>query len=616
MPGSRLELDAHRRLLSELLDGTKQYHAPGFQRPYVWKQKNVDVLCDDIDSLAEDATPDPSTHFLGAIVLVDRSENSTGGIKRCLIVDGQQRLTTLYLYLLALAERLDGLQPGEGNTVVGQYLALQFEDPKAPKVLPTEVDFRQFTRVVALAGFDSAISVPAGGEDDTGDLSKAFERVRRRIRARLEDAADAATAEITSVAGDEGGASPEEGPTAKEVGDAARLTTARRLRMAALTQLKMVEIMLGESDDAFEVFKTLNTLGVDLRPVDLVRSEVFFRADEAKAIHLFKNRWVPMEEALKPDEDKYFFPYALIREPTSKKGELFVQLRRMWLGKDASDVISDICTDIPPYLVTRRTKKEFDDAVKRLSPILGRKWELPVGMATIVARLRRYDLPDVALPFVVRVLREAELGTLPEADAIKSLEAVETFLVRRGIKGVEPTGLHAVFKTLWSETHGGQPSEFLGVIRKRATVEFPSDEEFAKAVREGPLYRRRSIAPYVLYELELAERKKPGDDADRIPILTIDHVMPQNPDSSWKGVSDKDHRVLIDTWANLVPLMREENSKKGNTAWKEIRDYLKVDPDFLTTRRLAHDHTTWTAAAIRTRADKLATWAVARWPLP
>jgi hypothetical protein len=106
-----------------------------------------------------------------------------------------------------------------------------------------------------------------------------------------------------------------------------------------------------------------------------VRSEVFFRADEAKAIHLFKNRWAPMEESLKPDEDRYFFPYTLIREPGTKKGELFVQLRKMWLGKDAVDVITDISTDIPPYLATRRPAKEFDLAVKRLVPILGRKWE-------------------------------------------------------------------------------------------------------------------------------------------------------------------------------------------------------------------------------------------------
>jgi hypothetical protein len=213
------------------------------------------------------------------------------------------------------------------------------------------------------------------------------------------------------------------------------------------------------------------------------------------------------------------------------------------------------------------------------------------------------------------VLREAELGTLSEITAAKSLEAVETFLVRRAIKGVEPTGLHAVFKTLWSETDGGDPSKFLKAIRKRATVEFPGDEDFVKAVREGPLYRRRNIAPYVLYEWELAERKKAGDGDDVIPILTIDHVMPQGPDSSWT-ISDRDHRTLVDTWGNLVPLRREENSKKGNTAWSEIRDYLEVDPDFLSTRRLAKEHSTWTPAAIRTRADKLAKWAVSRWPLP
>ena len=109
MSGTRLELDAHRRLPSELLDGSKQYHAPGFQRPYVWKSKDVDVLCDDIEGLAEDINEEASTHFLGAIVLVDRSENSTSGVRRYLIVDRQQRLITLYLYLLAFAERLDSL---------------------------------------------------------------------------------------------------------------------------------------------------------------------------------------------------------------------------------------------------------------------------------------------------------------------------------------------------------------------------------------------------------------------------------------------------------------------------------------------------------------------------
>ena len=92
--------------------------------------------------------------------------------------------------------------------------------------------------------------------------------------------------------------------------------------------------------------------------------------------------------------------------------------------------------------------------------------------------------------------------------------------------------------------------------------------------------------------------------------------MPQEPGNGWKWITATDHRRLVDTWANLVPLSRPDNSSKGNIEWDQIRAYLTDESDYKSTRRLAKDHETWTTATIHARADLLADWAVARWPGP
>lgn len=160
--------------------------------------------------------------------------------------------------------------------------------------------------------------------------------------------------------------------------------------------------------------------------------------------------------------------------------------------------------------------------------------------------------------------------------AARLVRLVETFLVRRAVVGLEPTGLHAVFKGLW-----GQVGADLGLLRgaiQTKTIKFPSDEEFRIAVESAPMYMRR-IRNFVMLELERSFTK--GDVLKVFPDMTADHVLPQAASGDWLDkFTTAEMDSLRDTWANLVPLSGKANSEKGRRSWVETRAHLKTEAVF------------------------------------
>jgi hypothetical protein len=218
--------------------------------------------------------------------------------------------------------------------------------------------------------------------------------------------------------------------------------------------------------------------------------------------------------------------------------------------------------------------------------------------------------PSSLYPFALLIITKLLAGELPQDWARRNLQQIESFLVRRAFAGFEPTGLHAVFKDMWSKTHG-DPEKFIQEIDKNPTQKFPDDAQFGQDIRQRPLYQRR-LAKYILAEHERGLRG--GDPYPNIEP-TIDHVMPQELTEAWKAVVlPEDHKALKDTWANLVPLSGPANSEKGQKPWSEVRKYFQTETVFKATKRLAQQNATWGAEQIRQRAEQLALWAIARWP--
>ncbi|WP_104116822.1 DUF262 domain-containing protein [Arthrobacter sp. B1805] len=582
-------LEAAPVTLSERLGDDVQLYCPLFQRRYVWGKKEIDQLWSDIDTVIDEQY---TRRFLGALVFDDERAPTAREAGQYWVIDGQQRLTTMVLTIVALAQHAQTFGPiglELARDLYGQYLVSRKRETKNhPKLRPTLRDTRQFNNILRGAfenPFELHLDVEREAGEDAGDMTKAFKIILRHIEQRTLYSEDGL-------------------PLPPSVS----VDRLEKLREVLLDQLEFVEIRLGEAHDPNEVFDRLNNEGVRLGIIDLVRNEVLKRLkDNANtALRLYSEQWKPFEDAFadNPAKTGYFFPFALTIDSTVTKATTFKALTSRW-----SDLTSDgDLSGKQQLLEIMSDLRRHQSAYNAIHS--GRLAGLDLELQEFVRRLVDLNRPASCYPYIMQLLTATSAGEVDIPDATKCLRIVESFLVRRAFLGIEPTGLHAIFKRLWRDA-GADARE----VRKQvvsSTVTFPNDAMFAQGIRTGNLYGRR-ICKYVLAEYERSSTR--GDIMVRLPDITIDHLMPQDYAGSWtEAFTREEHDMLANTWANLVPLSQPANSSKNNRDWSAVRDHLRVETVFSTTKRVYAENDDWTPEALYARAVELEAWALARWP--
>ena len=207
-------------------------------------------------------------------------------------------------------------------------------------------------------------------------------------------------------------------------------------------------------------------------------------------------------------------------------------------------------------------------------------------------------------------MRSSELSS---PIACEVLDVVESFLFRRAIVGIEPTGLHSVFKGLWADLTTGDAPEGVSAasvrkaISERATV-WPNNAAFEEGMREGNLYKRRAVK-FALAEYEVAcEGETPSD------AFQIEHIVPQSDTSTWRTIVGERYEELVDTWANLSPLTGRMNKDAGQADY-EVKRTEYEDSIFASTREVADKYAVWTPVDVEDRATAIVEWALGRWPV-
>ncbi|MDF2051170.1 DUF262 domain-containing HNH endonuclease family protein [Arthrobacter sp. Cr_A7] len=586
---SEQSLEADPVTLNVRLGDDVQLYCPLFQRRYVWGRTQIDRLWDDIDTIRDETYP---RRFLGALVFNEDLASTATQAGRYWIIDGQQRLTTMVLTLVALAAHAQHFGE-EGKEIAqdlfGQYLVSRKKNSKnQPKLCPTLTDTRQFNDIMRSAfgyEFDLEVDMSREAGDPDGDMTKAYNIILSHIVKRTSKLSD-----------DE------------ELGDEEVISNIEKLRDVLLEALEFVEIRLGSSHDPNEVFDRLNNEGVKLGIIDLVRNDVLKRLDKdgKQALKVYQNEWKPFEEAFSDNGAKtgYFFPFALTIDPTVTKASTFNALSSRW-----SDLVKDKELDARGELLEimsdLRSHQASFNAIHS-----GRLDQVEPELTEHVRRLVDLNRPGSTYPYVMQLLTSASSGDCNVANATECLEIIESFLVRRGLLGIEPTGLHAIFKKLWKDANS-DPS----LVRQRivsSTVQFPEDAAVSQAIRTGNLYNRK-IRNYVILEYERAVST--GDVLDSFPPMTVDHLMPQNYSDDWKkAISAEDHKRLVNTWGNLVPLSLHANSTKGCRSWNEARSLLQSESVFSTTKQVYMNSALWNAETIEQRSAEIEAWALQRWP--
>lgn len=568
-------MDVQETRLQQVLEGAKQYRVPLYQRPYSWTAKQLERLWTDVADLADQRTRLPgATHFTGSLVL-SLGEIGPAGIE-FLVVDGQQRLTTLSVFICALRDHYEETEPDhpeKAQRLEETYLFDRFKRGDARlKVLPTQADRPAFRAIV-----DRNIDQTA-----SSGIIDAY----RFFRAKLHHADDPDDEFDTD-----------------------------RLESAVLSGLVFVSITAQADDNVYRIFESLNNTGLKLTQGDLLRNYIFMRLG-SRGEEIYDSWWLPMQKVLSPaDLETLFWIDLMWSVPEAKQGDIYtLQVDRM-KALDQEAVIADVrrYSGLARLLALVRHPERESDPEVRLALQRNLQWGLSATDALVLHLLR---------------LRDA--GAVSGAEVAEALRLLESFMVRRIIVGASSAALSRILYRAPLEV--GETDVVTSLHRYFSVGRkfFATDQQIREAVLSKPFYyqgrpaQRKMILAWledatpIEWHAKTVTAKERTDPAS----ATIEHIMPQTLSQAWRddfagdiapfGSVDEVHEAYLHTLANLT--LTSYNSELSNNAFSDKRDLLDAS-SFRLNREIA-DCTVWTQQEIIKRGAVLADRIVSTWAAP
>jgi Protein of unknown function DUF262/Protein of unknown function (DUF1524) len=618
-------LEANTRHLERIFDQTIQYQVPLFQRPYVWtKDANLEPLWEDIQALLDKHLRSARVHphFLGAVVL-EQLANSTGSIESRQVIDGQQRFTTLQLFMLAARDHA----VANGNA---KYIE-RFSDMVANrrnridhdleefKVWPTNSD-REAFRAVHEAGAPGALDAKAKAVTSLqlSNIVAAYRYFHGELGRWLSGAMD----------------DGEDSSALASKGVEERLES---LWQVVKSHLQLVVIDLDKDDETQVIFETLNARGEELLPADLIKNLLFRRAaaDSADVEKLYELHWQRLETPFwreqvkqgrlkRPRIDVFMNHYlTLMTRDEVKSTHLFNAFKAFALNTEKPEGSLIPVPTTPTEHIAQLGR--YSDVFAQLNGAGAHR-----RLATFVTRLEAIDTTTV-YPFLLHAYAELMPDRQDELDGV--LDVIESFLMRRMICGLTPKNYNRLFVDLirYVEKSEEVSADLVARFLSRGegdSVRFPSDKEVSAAIVGMPLYGR--LAQYkvraILEALDAFAYHHKSEPLALPPGLEIEHVLPQAWKTYWpllEGVAGGLEMAaarrdgLLNTLGNLTIITPWLNPSLSNSAWAVKRpELLKFSRLNLTRYFHGKEADTWDEAAIEARTALLLSQLMLIWPAP
>jgi uncharacterized protein with ParB-like and HNH nuclease domain/alkylated DNA nucleotide flippase Atl1 len=558
--------------LLDLLKVSHQFVVPIYQRVYSWGEAECEQLWDDV--LRAGARSGANTHFTGSIVHIEREQGTITAAEPNLIIDGQQRVTTVVLMLAALAEHLGSLPESERQVVAGfapemirwHYLQNQFETGDS-----------QFKLLLSKGDRDALKAVILGTPSDLSPGNES--RVLSNYAFLKSKIADPGT-------------------------DLQRVCR-------GLSKLEVVDVSLTRgTDDPQLVFESMNSTGKKLSQADMIRNFVLMDLPPSDQEQTYEALWHPMENQFSGDREKRFDDF--IRDYlTLKTG------KTPRLG-DIYDAFKVHAAELEVIGVTRRDLLAdlSQHAVWFVRMALGE--EPNQSLAARFSELAALN-SSVAYPFLLRVYADVASEKLSADDFETILDAVLSYVFRRNCCEIPTNSLNKTFASLGNviDTQNYVESILARLLTLPTYRRFPTDDEFAAALRaEDDFYHWRALK-YFLGRIENFESKEPVS----VSNYTIEHIMPQNEDLSdewqadlgpgWRDV----HERLLHSLGNLTLTgYNPEYSDRSFSEKRDMKDGFKDSP--LRVNRGLGQLDAWNADEIERRAERLSIEAQRIWARP
>lgn len=473
-----------------------QFVIPVYQRNYDWSNNECKELLNDIIAVE---IAKRGTHFIGSIVFIHEGAYSTSEVKELVIIDGQQRLTTINIIYVALYRYAkETSMQQEADMLLNMFLTNQYVQQESSKLKLKQTD----TNSLAFK------SIMNGTENEFNHFSNVIENFNYFKSTITQDNFNAI--------------------------------------LNGLKRLIFVEISLERGkDDPQRIFESLNSTGLDLTQSDLIRNYILMDLDPRNQNKIFEQIWNPIEENAKDlikqksMVSDYIRDYlTLLNKKIPNKSKVYQEFKKL-------------------YSVKNEAYHQELENIKSLS-VHYKKLINPTKVQDLKIRrelvyISRLEI-NVAFPFLLQVFEDADNGLVTNEDLIRILKLIQSYTWRRFVVGLPTNALNKIFMSLYSEVDTEEyfDSIALALIKKRGSAKFPTDEDLRTAIKDKDLYNIQSKNRKYMFELlENFNNREHVDTSNE--NITIEHIFPQNPNDTWStDVVPDDYFLFKEKYLNTI----------------------------------------------------------------
>ena len=556
-------MDIDKGSIYQLLNGQYQYIIPVYQRKYSWlAEVQCARLWKDIVNMVKQHK---QHHFVGSIVSV-AEKYSLMGVQKRLIIDGQQRMTTLSILMIALRDYL--VEQGAGEEVE-ENINMVLKNPSrkgddAYKMLLTDTDRDIMIKLVD--------KLPIG-EDEDSKIYTNYLYFKQKVA--------------------EGVLTPDE-------------------VYESISKLDIVGIVLdrAQGDDPQLIFESLNSTGMDLSKSDLIRNYILMGLDNDEQKSIYNNYWKPFEKNFPTQDgtdrmDRFFRDYLTMKKGVFIKFDTIYDVFKDYAENSEFSKQEELAEDIMIYgdLYTNITSedKKLPFSQQALKPIFKE------------IRILRME---VVYPFLLKVYYDFSKGMITLDEFVRILKLTIAYVVRRTVCEIPTNSMNKTFTTLKNEIH---PDDYLNSVEAAffyldTYKRFPDDKEFKECMCKRNMYSIR-ISNYMYVKMENEGNK------ETIPYegYTIEHILPQNKNmrKEWKDALGENYEEIqaqyINNLGNLT--LTRYNSEMGDKPFSEKLEVYKESAMHMLNKYVVQQ-TTWNKETIEERANRLAECACKAWVYP
>ncbi len=530
-----------------IIEGTKQYVVPLFQRPYSWDKKEWDVLWEDLVWLCENE--EPTSHFIGSIVTMP-TVSVPEGVSKFLLIDGQQRLTTIFILLTLLRDVAKNNGEDDLAQEIEQTMLVNPFKKSGDyfKLLPTQIDRDTFKTLLQ--------GVKIGADNRVLQCYQFFERKLKQ-----------STVGVTA------------------------------LNKVVTSRLSVVSIVLDYDDNPHLVFESLNAKGRPLTQSDLIRNYFFMRihVDDQETTHA--QYWEPMQIAMGENLTECMRHYLMRNGSIVKQGDVYFTLKDRVGQSDALKALKDIAVFAGYYEKFLAPDKEPDLRLRNALARLNRL-EVTTVYPFLLNCYHDYAQSQISADDLLKILQTIEnyvirrfVCNIPTSQ----LNKIFPLLYQQ-----------AQLKNLSSLADGVR-----SVLQARG---YPKDTEFRTRLIDSKLYgagERRIKTNLILESLESVYQHK---EQPAFNNLTIEHIMPQTLTDWWQTHLGEDwqadYELYLNTLGNLT--LTAYNAELSNDPFPKKKQHLAKS--HLELNKHFQDVAIWNREAIEARSKALADLALTIWP--